>query len=379
MEMMRRNKSKRRERCFGFWRQLFCQEAPFCCGTEERRKQDAAKERTRMHIKEIILEGFKSYAHRTVVSGFDPHFNAITGLNGSGKSNILDAVLFVLGINNPSQVRVLNWAGLIYKKAQGDIQKASVTIVFDNLDPETSPAGYQSQPEITVTRQIMANGKNKYLINGHNAQVSAVQNLFHSVRLNINNPHFLVMQGMITKVINMKPVEILAMIEEAAGTRMYEEKKQKAIKTIEKKQSKVDEIRRVCFLLHSLSSFSFVCVRKDKVATSKLIQEKIVAEEIAPKLEKLRDEQKNYIQWTSNKKEIERLQRFSIAFSFVEAKRVVESNTADVAAEVANRDQLLERQANLHAEIKSIEKQISSLTPDDLEVCSSFDNSNEIS
>jgi len=68
-------------------------------------------------------------------------------------------------------------------------------------------------------------GRNKYLINGHVAQPNRVQNLFHSVQLNVNNPHFLIMQGRITKVLNMKPHEILSMLEEAAGTRMYEVKK----------------------------------------------------------------------------------------------------------------------------------------------------------
>ena len=58
-----------------------------------------------MFISEVIIDGFKSYATRTVVSGFDPQFNAITGLNGSGKSNILDSICFVLGISNLSQVR----------------------------------------------------------------------------------------------------------------------------------------------------------------------------------------------------------------------------------------------------------------------------------
>lgn len=57
-----------------------------------------------MYIQEIIIEGFKSYAQKTVVSGFDPQFNAITGLNGTGKSNILDSICFVLGISNLSQV-----------------------------------------------------------------------------------------------------------------------------------------------------------------------------------------------------------------------------------------------------------------------------------
>lgn len=57
-----------------------------------------------MHISEITIDGFKSYASRVVVPGFDPRFNAITGLNGSGKSNILDAICFVLGITNLSHV-----------------------------------------------------------------------------------------------------------------------------------------------------------------------------------------------------------------------------------------------------------------------------------
>ena len=57
-----------------------------------------------MYIKEVIIDGFKSYAQRTHVMNFDPMFNAITGLNGSGKSNILDSICFVLGISNLSQV-----------------------------------------------------------------------------------------------------------------------------------------------------------------------------------------------------------------------------------------------------------------------------------
>jgi len=59
-----------------------------------------------MYIYEVIIDGFKSYAQRTVVSGFDPQFNAITGLNGTGKSNILDSICFVLGISNLSQVSI---------------------------------------------------------------------------------------------------------------------------------------------------------------------------------------------------------------------------------------------------------------------------------
>eukprot|EP00249_Psilotum_nudum_P033299 c50094_g1_i1 orf=3-482(-) len=160
-----------------------------------------------MHIKEISLEGFKSYATRTIVPDFDPFFNAITGLNGSGKSNILDSICFVLGITNLQQVRASNLQELVYKQGQAGITKATVSIVFDNSDRSRSPIGYGDCNEITVTRQIVVGGRNKYLINGHLAQPVRVQNLFHSVQLNVNNPHFLIMQGRITKVLNMKPPE----------------------------------------------------------------------------------------------------------------------------------------------------------------------------
>jgi structural maintenance of chromosome 2 len=59
-----------------------------------------------MYLKDIILDGFKSYSVRTQISDFDPEFNAITGLNGSGKSNILDAICFVMGISTLKHIRV---------------------------------------------------------------------------------------------------------------------------------------------------------------------------------------------------------------------------------------------------------------------------------
>lgn len=91
-------------------------------------------------------------------------------------------------------------------------------------------------------------GRTKYIVNGHNAQQQTVQNLFQSVQLNINNPHFLIMQGRITKVLNMKPTEILSMVEEAAGTKMFEDRKNKAIATMEKKERKVEDINRVSII-----------------------------------------------------------------------------------------------------------------------------------
>ncbi|KAF5947699.1 hypothetical protein HYC85_013656 [Camellia sinensis] len=285
-----------------------------------------------MYIKEICLEGFKSYATRTVVPGFDPYFNAITGLNGSGKSNILDSICFVLGITNLQQVRASNLQELVYKQGQAGITKATVSVVFDNSDRKRSPLGYEDCLEITVTRQIVVGGRNKYLINGHVSQPCQVQNLFHSVQLNVNNPHFLIMQGRITKVLNMKPPEILSMLEEAAGTRMYETKKVAALKTLEKKQSKVDEI------------------------------DKLLDQEILPALEKLRKERMQYMQWSDGNAELDRLKRFCVAFEYVQAEKIRDSavhNVEEIKGKISEIDDNAER---MRMEILEMETKVSKLT-----------------
>ncbi|KAK7956197.1 condensin subunit [Apiospora aurea] len=232
-----------------------------------------------MRVTEVIIDGFKSYAVRTVISGWDESFNSITGLNGSGKSNILDAICFVLGITNMTTVRAQNLQDLIYKRGQAGVTKASVTIVFDNRDKNKSPIGFEEYATISVTRQIVLGGTSKYLINGHRAQQQTVQNLFQSVQLNINNPNFLIMQGRITKVLNMKAVEILAMIEEAAGTRMFEDRRDKALKTMSKKEMKLQEITE------------------------------LLRDEIEPKLEKLRTEKRAFLDFQQTQNDLERLTR----------------------------------------------------------------------
>lgn len=263
---------------------------------------------------------------------FDTHFNAITGLNGSGKSNILDSICFVLGITNLSQVRAGNLSELVYKQGQAGVSKATVTIVFNNHDESKSPVGYEQCREVTVTRQVLIGGKSKYLINGRNAPAGQVQNLFHSVQLNVNNPHFLIMQGRITKVLNMNAKEILGMVEEAAGTRMYETKRVAALKTIDKKQTKLDELNSV------------------------------LAEEITPTLERLRGEKQSYLKWSKNSADIERIERFVIASEFATAQKALDNN-AEGSEEMEAKVRELEAQAEKNGEkIASKEKEIATLS-----------------
>ncbi|GCB80332.1 hypothetical protein scyTo_0016166 [Scyliorhinus torazame] len=284
-----------------------------------------------MYIKSIIIDGFKSYAQRTEINGFDPLFNAITGLNGSGKSNILDSICFLLGISNLSQVRASNLQDLVYKNGQAGITKATVSITFDNSDKKQSPLGFETHDEITVSRQVVIGGRNKYLINGVNANNTRVQDLFCSIGLNVNNPHFLIMQGRITKVLNMKPPEILSLIEEAAGTRMYECKKLAAQKTIEKKEAKLKEIHT------------------------------ILEEEITPTLQKLKEERSSYLEFQKITREIEHLTRLYVAYQFVCAEDTKLRSAEDLKKMQDNITQLQETNADCEKKVKAISKEVSEL------------------
>ncbi|KAI1436068.1 RecF/RecN/SMC N terminal domain-containing protein, partial [Xylaria sp. CBS 124048] len=281
-----------------------------------------------MRVIEVIIDGFKSYAVRTVISGWDESFNSITGLNGSGKSNILDSICFVLGITNMSTVRAQNLQDLIYKRGQAGVTKASVTIVFDNRDKQKSPIGFEEYATISVTRQIVLGGTSKYLINGHRAQQQTVQNLFQSVQLNINNPNFLIMQGKITKVLNMKSVEILAMIEEAAGTRMFEDRRDKALKTMGKKEMKLQEITE------------------------------LLREEIEPKLEKLRTEKRAFLDFQQTQNDLERLTRVVVAHDYIRYQERLEQSETDLERKRQRQKDLEESATRLKSEIAHLEQDV---------------------
>ena len=241
-----------------------------------------------MYIKSIVLDGFKSYGQRTEIGGFDQLFNAITGLNGSGKSNILDAICFALGLSNMSLARCSNLRELIFKNGNAGVHKAVVTVTFDNSDKAQSPTGYEQMNEIIIRREVHLNSRTKYYVCGQSASNGQVSDLFHSVQLNISNPHFLIMQGRITKVLNMKPHDILAMIEEATGVSMYEVKKKSTQGMIEKKD-------------HHLKSI-----------------DDLINETILPKLDQLRREHENLLEYQNLVGQLEKYSKQFVAWQFMQ-------------------------------------------------------------
>ena len=200
--------------------------------------------------------------------------------------------------------------------------------MFDNRDKKRSPIGFEEYATISVTRQIVLGGTTKYLINGHRAQQQTVQNLFQSVQLNINNPNFLIMQGRITKVLNMKAVEILAMIEEAAGTRMFEDRRDKALKTMGKKEMKLQEITE------------------------------LLRDEIEPKLEKLRTEKRAFLDFQQTQNDLERLTRVVVAHDYVRCQEKLKQSASDLEAKKQREKDLEESAARLKNEISNLEEDL---------------------
>ncbi|WP_295998031.1 chromosome segregation protein SMC [uncultured Adlercreutzia sp.] len=186
-----------------------------------------------MHLKSLVLKGFKSFADRSVLS-LEPGITAIVGPNGSGKSNISDAVLWVLGERNAKNLRGqamedVIFAGSSARKATG---LAEVDLVLDNSDG-TLPVDYD---EVAVTRRMYRNGESEYLINGTVARRMDVLDILHDSGLGTGT-HSIISQGSLDSILQSKPEDRRALIEEAAGVLKHKQRKAKS----ERKLASMDQ------------------------------------------------------------------------------------------------------------------------------------------
>lgn len=226
------------------------------------------------------MDGFKCYTNKTVVKNLDRSFTAITGLNGSGKSNIVDAIVFTLDLTSSRQMRVSVLKELINIARK----ECTVTLVFDNTEKEKCPAGYDSYSEIEISRSLDVEGKSKYRINGHPATKGSIENLCKCMGI---TGDFVVMQGQITKIVNMKKEELKSMIEETAGTKNYSEEREKSLSLLEKKEFKLREARE--HLKRTISPF-FEELKREKQNYEENKELEMKREEYEKELEQLERE-----------------------------------------------------------------------------------------
>ncbi len=182
-----------------------------------------------MYLKSLVLKGFKSFADRSALS-LEPGITAIVGPNGSGKSNISDAVLWVLGERNAKHLRGqamedVIFAGSSARKATG---LAEVDLVLDNTDG-TLPVDFS---EVAITRRMYRSGESEYLINGTLARRMDVLDILHDSGLGTGT-HSIISQGSLDSILQSKPEDRRALIEEAAGVLKHKQRKAKSERKLE--------------------------------------------------------------------------------------------------------------------------------------------------
>lgn len=177
-----------------------------------------------MYLKSLILKGFKSFADRSVLS-FEPGITAIVGPNGSGKSNISDSVLWVLGERNAKNLRGQAMEDVIFagSSARKPVGVAEVELVLDNSDG-TLPVEFT---EVALARRMYRNGESEYLINGTLARRMDVLDILHDSGLGTGT-HSIISQGHLSSILQSKPEDRRALIEEAAGVLKHKQRKEKS-------------------------------------------------------------------------------------------------------------------------------------------------------
>ena len=194
-----------------------------------------------MYLKSLTLKGFKSFADRSVLS-LEPGVTAIVGPNGSGKSNISDAVLWVLGERNAKNLRGQVMEDVIFagSSARKSVGVAEVELVLDNSDGAL-PVDYS---EVSIGRRMYRNGESEYLINGAIARRMDVLDILHDSGLGTGT-YSIISQGNLDSILQSKPEDRRALIEEAAGTLKHKQRKAKSQHRIELMEQSAARIQDV--------------------------------------------------------------------------------------------------------------------------------------
>ena len=180
-----------------------------------------------MRIKKLELIGFKSFKDRTVIH-FDQGITGIVGPNGCGKSNIVDALVWVMGEMSAKHLRGANMSDVIFAGADGfaPMGMAEVSLTLEN-DGGAFPAKYLKFSEVMVTRRLHRDGESEYLVNKEPARLRDIQEIFMDTGAG-SKGFSIIEQGAIGKIITAKPEDRRTLIEEAAGITKFKVRKRES-------------------------------------------------------------------------------------------------------------------------------------------------------
>lgn len=193
------------------------------------------------HVKKLVIHGFKSFAKKTEIP-FDRGINVVIGPNGSGKSNISDALCFVLGRLSVKSMRAEKAKNLIFmgSKYMRPAKEASVELYFDNSDG----AFAIDRKEVVIQRIVRLKGQSIYKINGETKTRAEMIETLGQAGIDPYG-YNIILQGQIQGIVKMHPEERRKIIGEVAGISVYEWRKEKSLKELEKTEARLKEVNTV--------------------------------------------------------------------------------------------------------------------------------------
>jgi len=182
-----------------------------------------------MHLKSLTLKGFKSFASPTTLR-FEPGITCVVGPNGSGKSNVVDALSWVMGEQGAKTLRGGKMEDVIFAgtSSRAPLGRAEVTLTIDNSD-NALPIEYS---EVSITRRMFRDGAGEYEINGSSCRLMDVQELLSDSGIG-REMHVIVGQGKLAQILESRPEDRRAFIEEAAGVLKHRKRKEKAARKLD--------------------------------------------------------------------------------------------------------------------------------------------------
>ncbi|XP_055713737.1 structural maintenance of chromosomes protein 3 isoform X2 [Phlebotomus papatasi] len=189
-----------------------------------------------MHIKQVIIQGFKSYREQTIVEPFDKRHNVVVGRNGSGKSNFFYAIQFVLS-DEFTHLRPEQRQGLLHEGTGARVMSAYVEIIFDNSDNRVP-----IEKEEICLRRVIGAKKDQYFLNKKVVPRTEVVNLLEAAGFSNSNPYYIVKQGKINEMATAADAQRLKLLREVAGTRVYDERKEESMNILKETEGKVEKI-----------------------------------------------------------------------------------------------------------------------------------------
>ncbi|HYC10469.1 MAG TPA: AAA family ATPase, partial [Steroidobacteraceae bacterium] len=197
-----------------------------------------------MRLTKIKLAGFKSFVDPTQIN-FPSNLTGVVGPNGCGKSNVIDAVRWVMGELSAKHLRGDNMSDVVFNgsTARKPVGSASVELMFDNADGKIG-GPYAGYGEISLRRQVSRDGTSAYFINGTRCRRKDITNLFLGTGLGARS-YAIIEQGMISRIIDAKTDDMRAFVEEAAGISRYKERRKETEVRIAETRENLERLQDV--------------------------------------------------------------------------------------------------------------------------------------